>query len=130
MRSFLDFLRESHSSGKLAFRTRKERTDFGHAIHFDAKQGRFALYWYDDDLSKIYLSNVDIWKDYRGIGLGTILLSRALEEAKKLSQQHGFKSILLNCRKDSFVHSWYQRNGFEDYKPKDRQHVWIERKIR
>ena len=70
MRSFLEFLRESRFPGKLVFKTRKGRTDFGHVIYFDAKQGRFALYWYDDDLSKIYLSNVDIWKDYQGIGLG------------------------------------------------------------
>ena len=85
MRSFLEFLREHRSSGKLVFKKRKERTDFGHVIYFDAEQGRFALYWYDDDLSKIYLSNVDIWKDYQGNGLGNILLSRAIEEANKLS---------------------------------------------
>ena len=63
MISFIEFLNES-SLDYLDFESREEKTDFGRVIYFDAVQGRFALYWYDDDLSKIYLSNVDIWKDY------------------------------------------------------------------
>lgn len=113
----------------LDFSSREEKTDFGHILYFDAKQGRFALYWYDDDSTKIYLSNVDIWKKWQGLGLGNMLLARAVEEARKLSVQHGFNSLVLNCKKDSFVHAWYQRNGFEDFKPKDEDYVWMKRDL-
>lgn len=120
------FLLES-SSNSFSFDVKKEKTDFGYVYYYDCKQGRFALYYYDDDKNRLFLSNVDIWKEYQGKGLGNELLKKSIEEAYKFSKKFGFKELFLYCKKSSFVHDWYKKFGFKDFKEyeKDSNYIWM-----
>lgn len=114
------------------FEVKMEKTDFGCVRYYNCGQGRFALYWYDDDKTRLYLANVDIWKGFRGRGLGNELLGKALEEARGLSKRLGFRELFLNCGKSSFAHGWYEKFGFEDFKAHERDpgRVWMVKTLR
>ena len=115
----------------LQFKIKKEKTDFGYVLYYNCKEGRFALYYYNDDKNNIFLSNVDIWEQYQGKGFGNELLQYALNEVKKINKNHNFKILFLYCKKDSFVHNWYRKFGFKDYKDyeKDSRYIWMKKKL-
>lgn len=116
------FLQES-----LSFKVTIKKTDFGYVHYYDCKEGRFALYYYNDDMTKLFLSNVDIWREYQGNGFGNELIKKSISESQKLSDKFGFKELFLNCKKSSFVHQWYKKFGFKDYKQKEdnSDYIWM-----
>ena len=89
---------------------REEVTDFGKVYYINTNTFRFALHYYNDDLSAVYLTSVFVNEKYRGRGLGNLILSMAEDIAK----QHKFETISLKCKIGGTVHDWYKRHGYTD----------------
>lgn len=60
----------------------------------------------------ICISDLYVTEEYRGNGIGTSLLRKAIEVSKTISE-HGEIEVLVNERSDAFVGEWYERNGFK-----------------
>lgn len=60
-----------------------------------------------DEFTVIY--HFVIHEDYRGMGLGKLLLDRTIKEAKKNNK----KFIQLKCPEDLHANYFYQKNGFQ-----------------
>jgi GNAT superfamily N-acetyltransferase len=88
---------------------------------------RFAMYNYDDDESTEYLSNVYVEKDYRGHGIGNGILKMAEDEASLL----GSKYLMLRALKDSWMHDWYKRHGYEDFQIDEDfpEFIWMKKEL-
>ncbi len=54
-----------------------------------------------------HIEDVVVDKDYRGLGLGTVLINHAVDVAKKM----GCYKVILDCSNDMV--KFYQKNGFE-----------------
>ena len=52
---------------------REEITDFGKVYYINTDTFRFALHYYNDDLSAVYLTSVFVDEKYRGRGLGNLI---------------------------------------------------------
>lgn len=73
------------------------------------------LYLIRNDLHKEpygFLENVFIEEQYRGRGLGSMLVSHVVEEAKKLGC---YKIIGTSRNEKTDVHKFYERLGFKNY---------------
>ena len=97
---------------KTKLKTKKEKTEWGYRWYVNDVEERFkfALYRYDDDLETLYLSDIDVFKEYQGQGLG----NKILEIAENTARKWNAKRIRLWCNKKSFVFDWYKRHGYED----------------
>ena len=109
--------------------TREEKTDFGTVWYYDAEDGsfRFAVYQYDDDPDTLYFSNLFVNEDQRGNGTG----NRILKQVDEIAKEKGVSTICLRVKKDSFVHRWYERNGYI-YIEDDQEepgYVWMNKQI-
>ena len=110
--------------------TSYEKTDFGEVWYMTSDPKgifRFAIYRYDDDRDTIYLSNVFVSEDHRKQGLGNTILNAADEVAKKLKAN----AICLKVKRDSFVHDWYERNGYTDLSidEEEPEYIWMTKNI-
>ena len=88
---------------------------------------RFAIYRYDDDKETIYLSNVFVNDDNRKQGLGNTILDAADRVANKLKAN----AICLKVLQDSFVHDWYERNGYSDLSidEEEPEYIWMRKEL-
>ena len=68
-------------------------------------------YWYSDDKGTIYFDWLSVEKSERRCGIATELLNAHIEVAKKFKVES-----LLWVKKDTWMHEWYKRKGYEDYK--------------
>lgn len=105
---------------------KEETTSWGKRIYYNNidKSIRFALYYYNDDPSILYFSNLHVDEKYRNRGIGQKILDYVFEYTKK----HEYKDIILNVVKDSWVQKWYERNGFEYIEDADGEYagnVWM-----
>lgn len=83
--------------------------------------GKVSIYQYNDDSSSIYVANLFVLKSYRHKGIGIQLL--------KISEQIGKSLNADNCyllvKKDSWMHEWYKRIGYMDFKNYEKQKGFI-----
>jgi len=68
--------------------------------------GFVILYWNENG---IHIGNIFIREEYRGRGLGKILLKRAIAESLRL----GFRKIYANVSVSSEALEFYLKNGFK-----------------
>lgn len=91
-------------------------------IEDDSGLSRACIYWYKDDPEMIYLSNVEVNKTTQRKGLGRGLLKISEHLCKIL----GASSITLAVLRDSWVHSWYIREGYTDIlEHTDKNLIWM-----
>ena len=53
---------------------------------------------------------ISLYKEYRGLGIGTELLRQMLEKLR----QEGYERISLSVQKENYAQRMYRRAGFED----------------
>lgn len=99
-------------------------SDWGGSVLVMEKIGRaFArTYWFNDDNSTIYFDWLSVNETERGNGIATELLNNHLQVAKELKAE-----TMLWVKKDTWMHEWYKRKGYKDYKPyeKEGNAMWL-----
>lgn len=84
-----------------------------------------CLYWYQDDITKVYISNVNVRRAYRRKGLGNKLFDIIVSYAKN------FDAVYLWVEEHSWVQDWYGRRGFKilpnNYYDKKNKYIWMEK---
>jgi predicted GNAT family N-acyltransferase len=81
------------------------------------------LYWFNDDTYTSYIEGIHVSENSRMNGLG----NEVLHELLLISSSLGFTKCMLWCSNNSFVKSWYERNGFVyscDYDDED-DSIWM-----
>lgn len=105
----------------------KATKNWGVVYHYFGDNYKFALYTYNDDPYVTYLSNVWVNDESRGQGIGDKLLN----VAEEMAIQHNAKVICLKVLVDTWVHDWYQRQGFIDYiDDEDSNYVWMKKVLK
>lgn len=89
------------------FEKRREITDFGYIDYYHDQNISFALYMYNDDNETVYLSNIYVPEEFRNHGYGNEILNYVKEVSSN-------KTIILRVLKESWMHGWYERNGYDD----------------
>ena len=103
-----------------------KHTEWGIVRYYtDESKFRFAMYKYDDDKLAEYLSNVHVEKSYRHHGIGNGILKVAEDKARN----HGSKYLMLRVLKDSWMHDWYNRHGYENFCPDEDspEYIWMKK---
>lgn len=103
----------------------QEKTDFGEIWYIKYKQFDFALYSYDDDKTRLYISCVYVKKKYRQKGFGNKILDLSYRFAKSMN----FNELILKVKSNTFVYDWYKRNDFNDLSKDNDNYVWLNKKI-
>lgn len=104
----------------------KETTDWGVIRKYNGDGFEFCLYRYNDDLHRMYLSNVEVQPSSRRQGKGNLIL----QTAEKESLSFGAESILLRVIKDSWMHDWYHRHGYNDVSEDPGTNLfWMEKEL-
>lgn len=109
---------------------KEEVTSWGERLYYSNQDNsiRFALYYYDDDKSTIYFSNLFVDEKYRNKGVANKILDFAVKYGKK----HNYKDIISNVAKGSWMQKWYERKGFEYYEDAEGEYagnVWMIKKL-
>ena len=101
------------------------KSDWGDSILIMEKEGKaFArIYCFNDDNTTIYLDWLSVNEDARRQGIGTELQ----EIREKMGINFGAQISCLWVDKDSWMHEWYQRRGYKDWKlNKDQNNaIWM-----
>ena len=81
-----------------------------------------SVYWYIDDSSTIYLSNLLVNPYYRNKGIG-----RQLQEIREqIGKDLNAKTSCLWVKKESWMFGWYLRRGYSELKTHARKgFVWM-----
>lgn len=97
----------------LKFITHRINDSWGFTIVFMEENGKaFArLYQYNDLPDTIYLASLSVDEDVRRKGIGTKLQ----EIREKIGSELGATSSCLWVIKDTWMHEWYKRRGYQDY---------------
>jgi len=89
----------------IKFRAMEDGAEIGHGylyiINNDAEGERYGL-----------LADVKVKKNYRGQGIGTNLVKKIIDEAKK---KKCLWLLATSRYSRPHVHEWYKKIGFEDY---------------
>lgn len=98
-----------------------------HTIFLMTKSGNgmCSVYWFDDSDISIYIANLSVSENYRGLDIGNILFDSCEEIGKSI----GAKSSTLWVLKNSWMHEWYGRKGYSDFKPYegDSKLIWMKK---
>lgn len=101
---------------------------WGEAILIMEKHGNAfgRVYWYRDDNSTVYLDSLSVDAKVQQQGIGT--------ELQKMREQMGIvlgaKTSCLWVKQDSWMHKWYQRRGYEDWKNYKKENaVWMRKSL-
>ena len=85
-----------------------------------------SVYWYLDDSSTIYLSNLLVNPDYRNKGIGEQLQ----EIREQIGKDLNANTSCLWVKKESWMFQWYQRRGYSEFKPHARKgFVWMSKPL-
>jgi len=85
-----------------------------------------SIYWYIDDISTVYLSNLIVNSNYRNKGIGEQLQIIREQIGKYLNANNS----CLWVKKESWMHQWYKRRGYLDFKDyKQKEFVWMIKSI-
>lgn len=103
---------------------------WGHSIEIMEKKGRAfgRIYWFNDEEENVYLDMLDVDQDMRDKGIGTKLQEMREEIGRKQGAIYSYLWVFEN----SWMHKWYQRRGYEDWKPHDEQSdaVWMRKSLK
>ena len=106
------------------FISHTSKTDWGGSILIMEKNGRaFArTYWFNDDDKTIYFDWLSVDESERGNGIATELLNAHIETAKL----YNIESMLW-VEKGSWIHDWYKRKGYQDFKDNEKEinAIWM-----
>ena len=96
---------------------------WGTSIWITQREGKAfgRVYWYNDDNTIIYLDNLSVNKKERKQGIGTLL--QVLREEIGRILKIPFSHLLV--LRDSWMHDWYCRRGYSDYKEHDTDKDWV-----
>ena len=100
---------------------KKEEKKPSTIMYVTRDEGKFALYWYDDDRTSIYLSNFKVKRRMRRRGIGTSLL-RYIES---LAIILGFENIFLKTSMLSYQYDFYRKRGYEYEVSDGYDEVWM-----
>lgn len=99
-------------------------SDCGGSVLVMEKSGKaFArTYWFNDDSSAIYFDWLSVDEGERGNGIATELLNAHIEIAKQFEVE-----TMLWVKKDTWMHDWYKRKGYQDYKDNKNENnaIWM-----
>jgi len=106
------------------FMSHTSKTDWGWSILIMEKNGKaFArTYWFNDDDKTIYFDWLSVDESERGNGIATELLNAHIETAKL----YNIESMLW-VEKGSWIHDWYKRKGYQDFKDNEKEinAIWM-----
>lgn len=98
---------------------------WGSSILIMEKNGKAfgRLYWYSDDNSTIYLDMLSVDIERRKQGIGTELQQLREEIGRNL----GATSCYLWVQKNTWMHNWYKRRGYEDWQVyvQEENSIWM-----
>ena len=88
------------------------------------------VYWYNDDNTTIYLESLSVLSKFRNQGIGAEMLSIAEIIGVKLRATTVCLWVLW-VREDTWVHDWYIRIGYKDWKDHETEinAVWMKKAI-
>ena len=102
---------------------------WGWEIYIMEKTGKAfgRVYGYKDDKSTAYLAGLSVEDSSRKQGIGTEL--QVLREA--IAVGTGAKTVCLWVEKGTWMHEWYKRRGYKDWKDHEEQenNVWMEKHL-
>jgi GNAT superfamily N-acetyltransferase len=103
--------------------------DWGDSILIMEKHGKAfsRIYWYNDDDSTVYLSSLSVSPNARRKGLGT----KMQEIREEIGKNRGATISCLSVKKDTWMHDWYLRRGYEDWKDceDDESRIWMRKNL-
>lgn len=82
-------------------------------------------YWFNDDEKSIYLNWLSVSESARKQGIGTELQIIREEIGRKI----GASCAYLQVEKDTWMHNWYKRRGYKDYKRDDNGLIWMKKSL-
>ncbi len=104
-------------------------SDWGSSILIMEETGKAfgRLYQYSDDSTTVYLDWLSVDKEFRRQGIGTELQ----EIREKIGVELGANTSCLSVQKDTWMHNWYKRRGYEDWKDdeNDENFIWMKKPI-
>lgn len=99
-------------------------SDWGGSVLAMEKSGKaFArTYWFNDDTGTIYFDWLSVDEIERGNGIATELLNAHIQIAKQFKVE-----TMLWVKRDTWMHEWYNRKGYQDYKDyeKESSAIWM-----
>lgn len=85
-----------------------------------------SVYWYIDDISTVYLSNLIVNPNCRNKGVGRKLQMIREQIGKNLKA----KTSYLWVKKESWMYNWYKRRGYSDLNEHNQEgFVWMEKPL-
>ena len=98
--------------------------EWGSSILIMEKSGKAfcRTYWFNDDNSTIYFDWLSVDKSERGNGIATELLNAHIEVAKIFEVE-----TCLWVKKETWMHKWYKRKGYTDFKDykEENNAIWM-----
>lgn len=85
------------------------------------------IYWFNDDANTIYLDWLSVDESVRKQGIG-----RELQEIREeIGRILNAKTSCLWVKKDTWMHEWYQRRGYVDWKNYDNEEnaIWMQKSL-
>ena len=102
---------------------------WGSSILIMEKSGKAfsRIYWYNDDNTTVYLDYLSVDEDIRRKGIGTIM--QVMRE--KIGITLGATTSCLWVNKNTWMHDWYKRRGYEDWKNHEQEEnaVWMRKSL-
>jgi len=99
-----------------------EDDGFGYVLVMEKSGKAFArTYWFVDHTDTIYFDWLSVDEKYRGKGIATELLNYHI----KIAKMFGVETMLW-VKKDTWIHEWYKRKGYKDYKDYDKENIWMQ----
>ena len=99
-------------------------SDWGGSILVIEKNGKAfsRTYWFNNDTGTIYFEGLSVDESERGNGIATELLNSHI----KIAKQFEVETILL-VKKGTWMHDWYKRKGYQDYKNHEEESnvIWL-----
>lgn len=99
---------------------------WGDIISITNDNASACLYWYHDDPTTIYLANLNVDSEVRNKGVGTKLQ----EICEEIGMLLGAKYACLWVEKNAWMHEWYKRRGYTDYKDHEKEnYIWMNKTL-
>lgn len=76
----------------------------------------------DNDTPSLAIS---LFQEYRGLGIGTALMQKMLEQLK----EDGYRQVSLSVQKDNYAVRLYQKTGFEIVSENEEEYIMIKQTI-
>ena len=86
------------------------------------------MYWFHDDPKSVYSNSLSVENDEREQGLRTKMQILREQIGIELGATHSF----LWVKRNSWMHDWYKRRGYEDftdYVDDDSSIIWMQKEL-